>query len=94
MDFCGGHGHWPLLIRPGAGEAFRAGEAVAVGSVDGRSSGEHLDPEQSLIAARDRLRARRLGDLWSWPSPIYQLIGSAPTSLATTDGWITDLMPA
>jgi hypothetical protein len=30
-----GHGHWPLLTHPGAGEALRAGEAFAVARVDG-----------------------------------------------------------
>jgi hypothetical protein len=48
-----GHGHWPLLIHPGAGEALRAGEAVAVGRVDGGGPAVVVPPRFMAVGSSD-----------------------------------------
>ena len=48
-----GHGHWPLLMHPGAGEALRVGVAEAVRSVDGGGPAVAVPPSFIAVGSSD-----------------------------------------
>jgi hypothetical protein len=48
-----GHGHWPLLIQVGAGEALKAGVAEAVSRVDGGGAAVSVPPTFIAVGLSD-----------------------------------------
>lgn len=48
-----GHGHWPLLMHPGAGEALRVGVAEAVRSVVGGGPAVAVPPSFIAVGSSD-----------------------------------------